>query len=215
AIYLIIRFREIHSRFPDLEKQDILFQTVRQLSVPCFYATPTAVAGFATLIISGIRPVIDFGLLMAAGLSLAYVVNFTFFPAALLLFPKGPPPPGHLATLDKSPVAFLAAFSRRHRILIGMASLGLLGVSIAGMTKLQVENRFIDYLRKRTPISPGLTVIDERLGGTTSLEIVLDGKKKDYWLEPENLATLRKIHKHAEQLPNVGKVSSLDTLIEI
>ena len=109
AIYLIVRFREIHSRFPDLDQQDILFQTVREISVPCFYASATAVAGFATLIISGIRPVIDFGLLMAAGLSLAYVVNFTFFPAALLLFPKGPTPPKHLATLEKSPVAFLAA----------------------------------------------------------------------------------------------------------
>jgi uncharacterized protein len=215
AIYLIVRFREIHARFPDRDKKDILFQTVREISVPCFYASATAVAGFATLIISGIRPVIDFGLLMAGGLSLAYVVNFTFFPAALLLFPKGPPPPKHLATLEKSPVAFLAAFSRRHHILIGMASLGLLGVSIAGMTKLQVENRFIDYFRKSTPISRGLSVIDERLGGTTSLEVVLDGKKKDYWLEPQNLATLRKIHKHTEQLPNVGKVSSLDTLIEI
>ena len=58
-------------------------------------------------------------------------------------------------------------------------------------------------------------MIDERLGGTTSLEIVVDGKQKDYWLEPQNLETLRKIHRHAEQLPNVGKVSSLDTLIEI
>jgi predicted RND superfamily exporter protein len=215
AIYLIVRFREIHSRFPDLDKRDIVFRTVREISVPCFYASATAVAGFATLIISGIRPVIDFGLLMAAGLSLSYVVNFTFFPAALLLCPKGPTPPQHLATLEKSPVAFLAAFSRRRRVLIGIASLALLGLSVAGMTQLQVENRFIDYFRKTTPISRGLTLIDERLGGTTSLEIVIDGKTKDYWLEPRNLEMLRKIHRHAEQLPEVGKVSSLETLMEI
>jgi uncharacterized protein len=215
SIYLVVRFREIHARFPGLEKRDILLQAVRQISVPCFYTSATQVAGFSTLVVSGIRPIIDFGVLMSIGLSLAYVVNFTFFPAAILLFPKGAPPPRHLATLEKSPVAFLAAFTRRNRTLIGVAAGLVLVVSAAGMLRLRVENRFIDYFRKSTPIARGLSLIDNRLGGTTSLEVVLDGGEKDYWLEPQNIATLRKIHEYIEQMPDVGKVSSLYTLIEI
>lgn len=215
AIYLVVRCREIHARLPELPKKSIVFQAVREIAVPCFYTSATTVAGFATLVVSGIRPVIDFGILMSLGVSVAYLVNFTFFPAAILLFPKGAPPPAHLATLEKSPVTFLAAFTRRQRSLIAAVAFTLLLVSVWGMTKLSVENRFIDFFRKTTPISRGLTVIDERLGGTTSLEVVLDAKQKDYWLEPQNLALLRKIHKYIEELPNVGKVLSLDTLIEI
>ncbi|HYK88753.1 MAG TPA: MMPL family transporter [Acidobacteriota bacterium] len=215
SIYLVVRFREIHARYPEMDKGAILFQSVRQISVPCFYTSATQVAGFATLVISGIRPVIDFGILMATGLALAYAVNFTFFPAAILLFPKGAAPPRQLATLEKSPVAFLASFTRRNRAVIGTLAGIVLAIGVTGMLRLRVENRFIDYFRKNTPISQGLMTIDHRLGGTTSLEVVLDGGQPDFWLEPRNLETLRKIHKYVEGLPNVGKVSSLYSLIEI
>lgn len=215
SIYLVVRFREIHARFPELEVRSILLRSVREISVPCFFTSATQVAGFATLVVSGIRPIIDFGTLMALGLALAYAVNFTFFPAALMFFPKGSPPPSHLATLERSPVAFLAGFSRHRRWFIAGIAAAVLVLGTFGIARLQVENRFIDYFRRSTPISRGLTLIDNRLGGTTSLEIVLDGKKSDYWLEPENLETLRKLHRYVEQMPNVGKVSSLFTLVEI
>ena len=215
SIYLVVRFREIHARFPEMDKKEILFQSVRQISVPCFYTSATQVAGFATLVISGIRPVIDFGILMSIGLSLAYFVNFTFFPAAILLFPKGSQPPRHLATLEKSPVAFLASFTQRNRLVIGTLAAAVLVIGATGMMRLKVENRFIDYFRKSTPISQGLMLIDNRLGGTTSLEVVLNGKQPDYWLEPQNLERLRKIHRYIEGMPNVGKVSSLYSLLEI
>lgn len=215
SIYLVVRFREIHARFPEMDTKDILFRSVREISTPCFYTSATQVAGFATLVISGIRPIIDFGILMSIGLSLAYAVNFTFFPAALLFFPKGTPPPRHLATLDKSPVAFLAGFTQHRRIWIMGLALTVLGAGTMGITRLKVENRFIDYFRSDTPISRGLTLIDNRLGGTTSLEVVLDGRRPDYWLEPENLETLRRIHQYAAAMPNVGKVTSLFTLVEI
>lgn len=215
SIYLVVRFREIHARFPEMDKKEILFVSVRQICVPCFYTSATQVAGFATLVISGIRPVMDFGILMAIGLSLAYAVNFTFFPAAILLFPKGSQPPRHLATLEKSPVAFLASFTQRNRLVIGTLAVVVLVIGAAGMMRLKVENRFIDYFRRSTPISRGLMLIDNRLGGTTSLEVVLNGKQPDYWLEPQNLETLRKIHKYIEGMPNVGKVSSLYSLVEI
>ncbi len=215
SIYLVVRFREIHARFPEMDTRSILLRSVREISVPCFYTSATQVAGFATLVVSGIRPIIDFGMIMAFGLSLAYAVNFTFFPAALMFFPKGPPPPKHLATLEKSPVAFRARFTPRGRWIVTACAVTVLAGGVLGMSRLQVENRFIDYFRRSTPISRGLTLIDNRLGGTTSLEVVLDGHKPDYWLESENLETLRKLHQYIEQLPNVGKVSSLYTLVEI
>jgi predicted RND superfamily exporter protein len=215
SIYLVVRFRELHARFPEMDTHAILLRSVREISVPCFFTSATQVAGFATLVVSGIRPIIDFGTIMAIGLALAYAVNFTFFPAALLFFPKGAPPPKHLATLEKSPVAFLAGFTQRRRWWIAACATFVLVGGAVGISRLQVENRFIDYFRHSTPISRGLTLIDNRLGGTTSLEVVLDGKQADFWLEPQNLETLRRLHQYIEKMPNVGKVSSLHTLVEI
>ena len=215
SIYLVVRFREIHARYPEMAKKEILFLSVRQISVPCFYTSATQVAGFATLVISGIRPVIDFGILMAIGLSLAYAVNFSFFPAAILLFPKGAPPPKRLATLEKSPVAFLAAFTQRNHVIIGVLASVVFVIGVTGIMQLRVENRFIDYFRRDTPISRGLMTIDNRLGGTTSLEVVLNGRERDFWLEQRNLETLRKVHDYIKGMANVGKVSSLYSLIEI
>jgi len=215
CIYLIVRFREIHARQPEMEREAILFRAVREVSTPCFFASATAMVGFAALMISGIRPVIDFGILMSTGLGMAYCINFIFFPAAIQLFPKGSPPPRRLAKLEHSPVSFLADLSRRRSGFVIGGSCALLALGIFGISKLEVENRFIDYFREHTPISRGLRIIDERMGGTTSLEIVLQGGKTDYWLEPEKLALLRRIHRFVEGMPNVGKVNSLDSLIAI
>ena len=215
AIHLTVRYREIHARSPERGHREILLEAVRRISVPTFYTSATTVVGFLTLIVSGIRPVMDFGYLMAFGVGVAYVVNFTFFPAAILLFPKGPAPPERFARLELSPVRPLASFTRANRLPIQVAAVVLFLTAAYGMTKLKVESRFIDFFRSDTSIAEGLVLIDNQLGGTTSLEVVLDGKKKDHWLKSENLELLRKIHQYSEQLPDVGKVLSLHTLIEI
>ncbi len=215
CIYVIVRFRELHARSPELAKEDILFQSVRQVSVPCAFASATAMVGFAALMVSGIRPVIDFGILMSTGLGLAYAVNFIFFPAAIMLLPQGPVPARKFAVLERSPVSFLAEFSLGHGKAIIIGAAACVAVGAVGISRLEVENRFIDYFRAFTPISRGLVLIDQRLGGTTSLEVVLDGGERDYWLEPRNLEALRKIHRFIESLDNIGKVSSLDSLVTI
>ena len=215
VLHVVVHYRELHSRTPDAPKQDLILQAARDVAVPCFYTSVTTIVGFGSLIVSGIRPVMDFGIMMAMGVGLAYIICFVFFPAALMLFPKGKAPSQKLGDLEHSPLMFFARFSEKNRAVVFILSLAIFAVGFAGARMILVENRFIDYFKVDTPIYQGMTVIDERLGGTTPLEVVLVGDTDGFWLEQENLAKLKEVHHWLDDLPQTGKVISPQTMIEL
>lgn len=172
TIHLVVRYRELHARHPDWEQRQLVAATVEQMAKPCLYTALTTIVAFVSLVVSDIRPVIDFGWMMTIGLSLALVLAFTVLPAALMLLPKGEP-------RDKgdNSGAFTVRFSRvaeRHGRLVILVALVAAAISVFGMTRLEVENRFIDYFHEDTEIYQGMSVIDRQLGGTISLDIILD-----------------------------------------
>ncbi len=215
AIHVVVRYREIYAGHPELPNREIVLRTVRHVGVPCLFMALTTIVGFASLLVSRIRPVMDFGLMMTIGLGVAYLLCFVFFPAALLVFPKGAVPPRELAELKVSFQARFARFMEAHKAWVGLGSLALLAVCAVGITRLKVENRFIDYFRERTEIYQGMTEIDNKLGGTTPLEVVVEGEGKDYWIETANLDRLRHVHQWLDDLPETGKVISPVTMLEI
>lgn len=213
AIHIVVRYRELHREQPEASHRDLVFQSACLVALPCLYCTLTTMVGFGSLVASGIQPVIDFGRMMFIGIGVAYILCFTFFPAALMLFAK-PKDPG--TSNDDAPLSLLfARFTqeRTHMLVIGSLVIVVLGVW--GISRLTVENRFVDYFKADTDISKGMVVIDSRFGGTTPMEIVLEGAGTDYWFQAENLAKLRRIHQYLESQSEVGKVLSLDTLIQV
>lgn len=215
AIHVVVHFQEAHSRWPELSNRELTLRTVRHVAVPCFFTAFTTIVGFTSLIVSGIPPVIDFGKMMAMGLTLAYLVCFIFFPAALLFFPKGKVPAKSIGELSGSPFAVFASITEKYRITIALSSVAIILLCILGITRLTVENRFIDYFKKSSEIYMGMTEIDNRLGGTTPLEVIIDGEGKDYWLEEENLQQLREIHDWLDAQEETGKVISPVTMTRI
>lgn len=174
-IHLVVRYREFCEQQPDWDQRQLVTATVKFMALPCLYTVMTSVVAFASLVVSNIRPVIDFGWLMTIGLVLALVLAFTVLPAALMLLS----PPGRsnktAAVKEDKPVTLLfARYVERHGTTIGVVSLLLAIASAWGISRLQVENRFIDYFHASTEIYQGLSVIDTQLGGTTSLDIIID-----------------------------------------
>ncbi len=172
TIHLVVRYREFHAENPDWSQGQLVFETVRFMARPCLYTALTTIVAFVSLVVSDIRPVIDFGWMMTIGLSLALVLAFVVLPAGLMLLPKGP-----VKDKGDGSAAFTLKFSRlteRHGGKVLLVGLLAAVVSGYGMSQLQVENRFIDYFHESTEIYQGMSVIDQRLGGTTTLEIILD-----------------------------------------
>ena len=239
TIHLIVRYQDINNSNPGLSQKELVWQTVCLMVQPCFYTAITTIVAFTSLIISGIRPVIDFGWIMTIGIALAFGLNFVFFPAILMLLE--PESPGSSKDSTRNFTLAIARFANRNRKAILYGSVLLALISIAGVAKLEVENRFIDHFKSNTEIYQGMEVIDKQLGGTTPLDIIINPDQKyfdylkeaeqevfddpfaeaseevknNYWFNSNMLDRVEKIHDYLESLPEVGKVQSISTLIKV
>ena len=187
AIHLIVRYREIHALEPDGDLHERVLRTVQLMAIPCIYTGITTIVAFVSLVVSGIQPVIDFGWMMTAGISLAMVLNFIIVPCMMLVWPAGRPH-RHAGT-DTPLTALFARFVdvRGRSILVVSGALAVL--TLIGISRLQVENRFIDYFHKSTEIYQGMELLDSKLGGTIPLDIILAPLDMDEplpGLEPAN-----------------------------
>ncbi|MCQ3828095.1 RND family transporter [Microbulbifer elongatus] len=172
TIHLAVRYREYFSQHPQWDRLQLASATVAFMAKPCLYTGLTTMVAFISLVVSGIRPVIDFGWMMTIGVTMALVLSFLIIPASLMLLKKRDSGQG----ADNSH-AFTQVFSRfaeNHRgIVLGVAVLAAI-ISAVGISRLKVENRFIDYFDDSTEIHQGMLVIDQRLGGTINLDVILN-----------------------------------------
>ena len=178
TIHLVVRYRELLAANPDMEQRQLVRQATMLMAKPCVYTALTTIVSFASLVVSGIRPVIDFGWMMTIGVSAALVIAFIILPTCLLLVAK--PKPASASTTGVATTLRFAAFTERNGQLILWCSLLLAAVSMFGVSRLEVENRFIDYFHKSTEIYQGMEVIDAQLGGTIPLDIIIDADRKEF-----------------------------------
>ena len=245
TIHLAVRYRELNAKNFNAEKKDIVSETIHYMFVPCVYTSLTTIVAFMSLVVSGIRPVIDFGYMMTMGIVSAFVITFIVFPTVLMILPNE-------NIIEKNDITKnitkkFASFSLRHygKIVIGAVLISI--ISIFGISKIKVENRFIDYFHSDTEIHQGMLEIDKKLGGTTPLDIIIDkpiknhsddefnlesddedfdelaellgedpdNKPSGYWLSKPKFEEIEKIHDYLEAQPESGKVLSIATLYKL
>jgi predicted RND superfamily exporter protein len=66
----------------------------------------------------------------------------------------------------------------------------LIVITIYGLNQLKVENSFINYFRSNTEIYKGMQLIDNKLGGTTPMEVIIKFKETDTKNEDEEFSDL-------------------------
>jgi len=212
VIHLIVRYRELHNINPDMDKHELVLLTMRSKALPCLFTTLTTVVAFGSLIVSDIRPVINFGWMMAIGTVLGLVLTFLLFPMIMSLLPRM-----NKSTLSiRIPVTtYFARITESHGDKILLAAAALMIFAFLGLPQLSVENRFIDYFNKDTEIYQGMKNIDARLGGTTPVEVIVDGMGNAYWNNPDVRDQAARIHQFLDALPETGKVLSVDTIMRV
>ena len=171
-IHLIVRYRQLHRDHPDDDQLALVRTTTHKMVKPCLYTALTTIMGFSSLVVSGIKPVIDFGWMMSAGLAVTFATSFLLFPTLLLAMGKAKSRPIVESERFLLP-AYLARLTETQGNKILVLAVVLAAVSVAGITLLRVENSFINYFKEDTEIYQGLKLIDEKLGGTTPLEILI------------------------------------------
>jgi hypothetical protein len=235
-IHLIVRYRELAAINEGYSQFELVSETVRSKFIPCVYTAVTTMVAFGSLLVSGIRPVIDFGWMMVIGITISFVLAFTLFPAALILMSRLDQTPGKsvTGTITTSLAHFIQRHSRATLVLFGILAL----IGLTGLPQLSVENRFIDYYKEKTEIFQGMSLIDEKLGGTTPMDVIIDAPKDEfsesgdgfnltnlllggditassYWFNSAGLQDVAEIHTYLESLAETGKVLSVHTAMQV
>ena len=244
TVHLTVRYRELVKLYPDKDHSSLVKMTMRDKFEPCLFTTITTMVGFGSLLIAGIRPVIDFGWMMLISMGVIFILVFNLFPALLSLFLKI----DHDEKKEKSHLltkAFANLVIRKPLQIIAFFTI-MFAISISGITKLTAENQFIKAFKEDTEIFQGLTVIDSKLGGTTPLDIIIEADPDffnddeeemiqddffdevffeeddeydiggdSYWYNSYRLKTIEAVHDYLESLNEAGKVISFDTTMDV
>ena len=233
-IHISTRFLQLKKEFPNLNKSKIIELTTSKMFLPILYTVLTTICAFLSLIFSGIKPVIDFGWMMTVGLITSILTTFTLLPCLLSLYPEKNLFEIHQNKKSKI-TNFLENFTIKNINIIFASSILLILISIFGISKLKVENSFINYFNKNTEIYKGMKLIDEKLGGTTPLDIILkfpkeisetelnneddwgdeDDDDTKYWFTKDKIDKIRKVHNYVESLEHVGKVLSFSSVLKV
>lgn len=231
SIHLIAKYRELMEDSPDETHTHLVYQTMRDKFQPCLFTAITTVVAFGSLITSDIVPVRDFGWIMCVSILISFFISYSLFASILLLLPKGEAS----ATLHHEPLPtrVLSYMSVNHTWLILTIALTSTAVAVLGINRLSLGNRFIDYFGDGTEIRQGLAYIDEHLGGTVPLDIILDFPPflaveidpdddfytedvdeypERYWYTTDKLEVLARFEQFLEDRPEIGKVISLSTM---
>ena len=211
-IHLVVRYREISNQNLDQNNSETIRQTLNQMIRPCLYTVITTIAAFASLTASHVQPVIDFGLMMSIGVTVAFVLSFIGFTIFMMLLKK---PKSSQESKKSFALKKLALMADKKGKSIILSFIVVALISTFGLSKLSVENSFINYFKKDTEIYQGLNFIDKELGGTIPLEIVFNDLASAYWADASLREDFHGIHNYLEQIPSIGKVLSIDTFMQV
>ena len=232
-IHLSTRFLQIKNEFPSKSKIKILEIATNKMFLPILYTGLTTICAFLSLIFSGIKPVIDFGWMMTIGLITSMITTFTLLPTFINLSSDNNI--FGLKSDTKSKITnFLSNYTLKNKNIIFATAAAIVVMSLFGISKLQVENSFINYFDKDTEIYKGMKLIDEELGGTTPLEVILKFPKEEsqetnedddwgdedqddskYWFTKDKIDKIDKVHNYLENLDHVGKVLSFSSILKV
>jgi uncharacterized protein len=236
-IHMSTRFLQLRKNHPIKNNFEIILLTTNKMFWPIIYTVFTTVFAFLSLIFSEIKPIIDFGWMMTFGLIISFIITFTLLPTLLnFVTPKN-------ISVKKEQeskfTTFLSQISLNNKnTIFGITGLIII-LSVIGISKLEVENSFINYFNKNTEIYKGMKLIDEELGGTTPLEVILkfpkidkeeansvddefddwgdeeDTNEEKYWFTKDKVDKIASVHNYLDSLPQIGKVLSFSSIIDV
>ena len=233
TIHLIVRYQELAAKDTLSTQRVLIKNTVEQMFKPCLYTALTTMIAFASLAVSDIKPVIDFGQMMVAGILFAFLFAFTILPSVMSLMERTP---SNEKDFSKGLTLYFSSFTENNGRTILILTGLLVVVAFSGISKLNVENRFIDYFKTSTEIYKGMEILDTQLGGTAPLDVILeapidfsraeqeeefddfsfeDSTSNGYWRNTISIKRLEAVHDYLNDLPEIGKVLSVASGIKV
>ncbi len=207
-------FNEFAFRFGEAkDKRRAVLDTLETVAGPVFYSDVTTAAGFASLATATIVPVRVFGLLVGFGTLVILLMSFTMVPAILVLLREDRIPSvakGEGAVGTRRPwLAILGEFCVRRAGAIALAGGVLLVLAVVGLASIRVNNNMVHWFKAGSEVRTADRVLNERLGGTSTGYLVVQGKAEDAMKDSGVLRGIEGLQRELEKDPLVGKTFSV------
>ena len=236
-IHIIVRYRQIYSHSNDIFQA--ILATTQKLVWPCLYTALTTIVAFASLVFSDIKPVMDFGYMMVLGLTTLFITSFILLPCLILLLSNNKNSIVHESHKNIFVTDYLAKLTLNSGKSIYVTTFFITIITLYGLSQLKVENSFINYFRADTEIYKGMKLIDNQLGGTTPLDIIIkfnddkniiqnnqddeyddllgesDDPDESNWFTTDKINKIKYVHDYLDDNKYIGKVLSFASSIRV
>jgi predicted RND superfamily exporter protein len=208
------------------EHRELVIETVMKIRKPVFLAALTTFAGFSSLIFTSVTPIREFGYFSSFGVVTAFVIAIALIPSLLII--RGPritvrqkrrieaqeSKEGQDAGFSAFLADNLANIALRKKTILFFTLLAAV-ISLYGISKLVIDNVFIEYFRSDTDIFKSDVFIRRQFGGSKVISVVVQGESSEIVLRPDTLAAMDGLSVYLQRkVPNVGKVMGFTDLIK-
>ena len=220
SVHILSEFFDKYHQFND-RKKTMLF-VLEELFSPMLFTSLTSAVGFFSLSFSPIPPVQVFGVFVAVGVLIAWVLTLLLIPAYVMLLKESSFSRfGRAETekkngiLDKSLVGLKNVCIKHYSKLL-MATGILVILSIYGISRITVNDNPVRWFTKNHPIRVADRVLNDHFSGTYEAYLVLDAKEeeKEIFIMPEMLRYIETFQKEMIKSGKVGKTTSLADIVK-
>ncbi len=223
GIHVVSHYFDEIAKDPNLSRQEFenrLFALLKRVGRPVFLAALTTFVGFVSFCFTSVVPIFEFGIFSSFGVIAAFIVSVTFIPALLLILGpekrkigEGKDRPYQDPFSDRIADTFTQVVRKRRTIVF--VAMVLVLASLAGLSKLVVDNVLVEYFKPTTEVARSDRFIRENFGGSKVVSVVVTSPVKGRVLYPDVLGPLDGLETYlTTSVPEVGKVMGFTDLIK-
>ncbi len=176
----------------------------------CFLTSLTTAVGLTALVLVPLEPIAVFGTFAALAVMLAFGLTMVLLPPLLSFWA----PVGRKKTKDK-PHPIQALIRRIDHVgtdypkaVLSLFALMVLAMA-AGVSQLKIDSNFVEIIKKGRPLRTTYGLVDDHMGGTGSLEVMMDFKTPDALRNPHVVAAMAQIQDFMAATPETRVVRSV------
>jgi len=215
GIYFYNHLNKFFVSNPHANNTEAVLHTVKVLWKPLTMAAFTTMIGFFSLLTSEVLPIKFFGLFTAFGIFMAYVLALVFLPATILII-------GNKKRIIKvkDDVETYTLMNRitdkllDNKKIVYLTLAAILVVSVIGIQKVWINSSFLEKFEPTSEIAITDGFVNQKFGGTSTLNVILESDEYDAFKQPENLELVDALQTETEQLMKVGNSFSLADYIK-
>jgi predicted RND superfamily exporter protein len=202
------------------EHNELIFALIRRMVKPVFLAALTTFAGFVSFCFTRVVPIREWGFFASFGVIASFAIAITLIPALLII--RGPKPMKELRLGKKSsgdawdtslPRIFIAV-TKKKQLSLAITALVLI-VSLYGVSKVVIDNVFVEYFKPDTGIAQSDRFIREKFGGSKVVNIIMEAGNSEDLLHPDSLTAMDSLGVYLEKsVPEAGKTLAFTDLIK-